>query len=201
MLPAIQTKYAEVPSLITLMEIIPSFLTAWVTKTVKSSRSQCFKTANAFRAIVVTTGGSNVDDASAHKRSPSLCRKAVFLQETREKALAKLLTSIVSNSSRLCSTKCCAKSSKLSEPHLEVDIERPLWDCSNRSWLQENQSKGQTYRIHALSVIHSFLDVTMTLWFCGFFLSLTTHQAPELCQGDGHRTQVFGRCLVIPGCL
>lgn len=101
------------------MEIIPSVLTAWVTKTVKSSRSQCFKTANAFRAIVVTTGGSNVDDASAHKRSPSLCRKAVFLQETREKALAKLLTSIVSNSSRLCSTKCCAKSSKLSEPHLE----------------------------------------------------------------------------------
>jgi hypothetical protein len=68
--------------------------------------------------MVVATGGSRVDDASAHKRSPSLCRKALFLQETLEKALAKLLTSILSNSSKLCSAKCCAKSSRLSAPHL-----------------------------------------------------------------------------------
>lgn len=94
------------------------YLTALLTRTVNSSRSQCFNTANALRAIVVATEGSKVDEASLHKRSLSLCRKKAFLQETLEKALAKLLTSIVSNLSRLCSAKCCAKSSRLSDPHL-----------------------------------------------------------------------------------
>ena len=88
------------------------------TRMPRSSESQCFSTAKALRAMVVAAGGNKVEAASFPRRSANFCRKSLFLQETLEKALAKLLMSMLSKSFKLLSEKCLASSSKLSAPHL-----------------------------------------------------------------------------------